>query len=535
MVVEARIAQANGSPAVSAKRYAVVVGVNDYSQTGIGDLSFCVADAEAFYEALVTYCEYDPECVTLLSDNSQEEDRKPTRSNILAAIASMSTNATEEDSILFFFAGHGTRDTNDSYLLTKEFRGSVVADTSIPMDKVNSYLRQPKAKFTMRFFDACHSGRMGTRAAPVGPDIKKHFLVEGEGWLTLAACKEDQFAHESPRLGHGIFSYCLIKGLSGDAATPDGEVTIYSLSTYTITETSDITRDLGLPQTPVLATHLAGNLVLATLPSVRPQDVPQTLVKVEETAIDQLKPTSEKVPQFIDEIRSALLDDPLQLDYVAQSQEEKLARGEILVQKIYEWCQSQKQQYNEQLKKLATITVKRQSIQECPLNLQLAEYIQASKIKQAVGLRLTYKTEQIASKSWPISLGLFNYETREVLDGVRERQGYYESAVELRITTKEPLMPVCAMVVAIIPSAFGLYLLQYSCLSQLDQVQKEYWDSATLSVRTLHAIAFTDKEGTQTLEELQDLYPQLVSFLAQNCSARKTYLQSIGITGQSLL
>ena len=41
--------------------------------------------------------------------------------------------------------------------------------------------------------------------------------------------------------------------------------------------------------------------------------------------------------------------------------------------------------------------------------------------------------------------------------------------------------------------------------------------------------------GVQTLEELQDLYPQLVSFLAQNCSARKTYLQSIGITGQSLL
>ena len=102
MVVEVHPSQANGNTAVSAKRYAVVVGVNDYSQTGIGDLSFCVADAEAFYEALVTYCEYDPECVTFLSDNSQEEDRKPTRSNILAAIASMSTNATEEDSILFF-------------------------------------------------------------------------------------------------------------------------------------------------------------------------------------------------------------------------------------------------------------------------------------------------------------------------------------------------------------------------------------------------------------------------------------------------
>jgi len=533
MVVEARIAQANGHSVVSAKRYAVVVGINDYSQTSIGDLSFCVADAEAIYEALITYCEYDPECVTLLSDNSQEEDRKPSRSNILAAIVAMADNATAEDSILFFFAGHGTRDTSDSYLLTNEFRSSIIADTSIPMDKVNSYLRQPNAKFTMRFFDACHSGRMGTRAAPVGPDIRKHFLVDGEGWMTLAACKEDQVAYESPRHGHGIFSYCLLKGLSGEAATPDGEITLYSLSTYTINEISNITRVLGLPQTPVLATHLAGNLVLATLPSVRPQDVPPALVKVEETTIDQLKPTSEEVPQFIAEIRSVLQDDPLQLDYVAPSQEEKLARGEILVQKVYEWCQLQEQQYNEQLERLATITVKRQSIKNCPLNFQLAEYIEASKIKQAVGLRQTYRTERAKSSIW--QLDFLNYQTHEVLDGISERQGWYESAVELRIMTKNPLMPVCAMVVAIIPSAFGLYLLVYSCLSQLDQVQKEYWDSATLSVRTLHAIPFTDKEGTQTLKELQELFPELISFLAKNCSSRKIHLRNIGITGESLL
>jgi hypothetical protein len=96
-------------------------------------------------------------------------------------------------------------------------------------------------------------------------------------------------------------------------------------------------------------------------------------------------------------------------------------------------------------------------------------------------------------------------------------------------------MPVCAMVIAIIPATFGLYLLRYSCSTLLDQVQKEYWDPATFSVRTLHALPFTNKEGEQTLEELQDLYPQLVSFFAESCSARRAYLQSIGVSGQSLL
>jgi hypothetical protein len=289
-----------------------------------------------------------------------------------------------------------------------------------------------------------------------------------------------------------------------------------------------------LQQTPVTDEHYAGILVLATVRSTPPTQVPLALVKVEETTIDQLKPTPEKIPQFVADIRSTLQNEPLQLDYVAPSQEEKLALGDKLVQKVYHWCEEQERQYREQLQGLVTVTVKHQSIQACPLNLQLAEYIQGSKISRAVGLRRTYRTEQVAPKSWLVAL--YGYETRKVLDGIgEERQGYYESSVMLMIRAQEPLMPVCAMVIAIIPATFGLYLLRYSCSTLLDQVQKEYWDPATFSVRTLHALPFTNKEGEQTLEELQDLYPQLVSFFAESCSARRAYLQSIGVSGQSLL
>lgn len=534
MVVEAQPSQAESRAAVcKSKRYAVVVGVNDYTEADIGSLSFCAADAEAFYDALITYSEYDPACVILFSDGIHASARKPLRSNILAAISDMATRATEDDSILFFFAGHGTRDTKDSYLLTQEFRTSVVADTSIPMNMINNYLRQSKARFIMRFFDACHAGRIGSRGAPAGPDIKKHFLVEGEGWATLSACKEDQYAHEDAVLGHGIFSYCLVKGLSGDAATTGHEVTFHSLSTYTIAKTTDITNELGLPQTPVLESGIAGDQVLTTVYTARPAAIPPALIKVEETTIEQLKPTPEKVPQFVADIRSILQSEPVQQDYIAHSQEEKLARGDKLVQKVCHWCEEQELKYHEQLEGLVTITVKRQSIKTCPLNFQLAEYIQASKIKQVVELMPTYRTELVKPKLWQMSI--YNYETREVMDGISERKGEYESAVTLTIRAKEPLMPVCAMVVAIIPAIFGLYILRYSCSSLLDQLQKEDWDPATFSARTLHAVPFTDEEGTLTLDELQDLYPQLVSFFAENCSARRTYLQTIGVSGQSLI
>ncbi len=308
----------------------------------------------------------------------------------------------------------------------------MVAETSLPMQLINDHMHQSQARFVMRFFDACHSGRIGTRAAPVGPDIKKHFLVEGEGWATLAACKQDQFAHEDPDLGHGIFSYCLVKGLSGAAATQDQEVTLQSLSTYTIAETENITKELGLPQTPVFESGFAGTLVLATVGGPRPDVIPAALVKVEDTALEQLRPTQEKVPQLVADIRSILQDEPLPLEFVAPNQAEKLVRGEQLVAQVYNWCEEQERQYHDQLAGLATITVKHQPLQGCPLNRQLAEYIHKSKIDPAVALQFIYKTEKVETASQPtVALGLYKtYETRQTLEGISERQGYYKSAVE---------------------------------------------------------------------------------------------------------
>ena len=96
----------------------------------------------------------------------------------------------------------------------------------------------------------------------VGPNIGKHFLVEAEGWSTLAACKEDQSAHENFKLGHGIFSYCLVKGLGGEATMPNQPVTLDSLISYTIRHIIEITKDRGLEQTPVTGGYHSGNLAV---------------------------------------------------------------------------------------------------------------------------------------------------------------------------------------------------------------------------------------------------------------------------------
>src|SRR4051812_35995553 len=88
---------------------------------------------------------------------------------------------------------------------------------------------------------------------------------------------------------------------------------------------------------------------------------------------------------------------------------------------------------------------------------------------------------------------------------------------------------------ASMPGRFGLYLLRYSGSTKLGQGQKEYWDTSTFSVRTLHAIPIEDTAELQIIEELKDVYAQLISFFSESSKAREIYLKRIGASGESLI
>ena len=514
-------------------RFAVVVGINDYSGSDPENLTYCTADAEAFYDALLLYCEYELDHVFLFSDGTHPDAKKPLRSDILSSIHYICDRADDKDSILLFFAGHGTRDKKDSYLLTKEYRAEILEQTSIPMSLINDKFLQSRSRFKMRFFDACHSGRMGRRSTLPAPDIKSHFLVEAEGWATLSACKEDQFAHEDPHLGHGIFSYFLIKGLSGSAATDKQEVTLDSLRTYVFAQTSEVTEQLGLIQTPVFDGVQAGTLVMASASKVIQAEITTALERVRDTDIDQIRPTPSKIPEIVTGIRSIFEDEMEERIYVASSQEVKVAFGERLVQTIFRWCKDQESLYSENLKDLVAITVNCKSISSCPLNFQLAQYINDSKIKSAIEWEFKYRTKSVQGPSWFPSV-FYNTTTEQVMNGIGERSGYYTSAVEIIVSPRK-LFPTCTIVIAIIPATFGLYLLRYSCSTSLGLKQMEYWDTSTFSVRTLHAIPIEDKAEASIMEELKDVYAQLISFFSESSKARKIYLRSIGVSGESLI
>jgi uncharacterized caspase-like protein len=97
---------------------------------------------------------------------------------------------------------------------------------------ISQEVKQMSARKILVLLDACKSGSVVTRSIEDRKAMKQ--LARSSGICVLAASTEFQEAGELKELGHGIFTYLLLKGLNG-AAPLNGKgsvVTVISLTGY---------------------------------------------------------------------------------------------------------------------------------------------------------------------------------------------------------------------------------------------------------------------------------------------------------------
>ena len=88
----------------------------------------------------------------------------------------------------------------------------------------------------MFVFDACQSGGMTDFLASRGAAEEKAIaqLARSTGTYWLTASGSEQFAAEFAELGHGLFTYCVLLGLQGqaDGSSKDKKITVKELSSF---------------------------------------------------------------------------------------------------------------------------------------------------------------------------------------------------------------------------------------------------------------------------------------------------------------
>ena len=263
-----------GAPA---RKLAIVIGINTYDDPSIARLKFCVKDAKAVYHELVTHCGYDPTDVLLMHDEFFGEHRHkvPSRVNIERMVKSWLDLAEPDDTVVFFFSGHGfLSGEGRGYLATTDCLQSSLDKTALPTQQLRDLLNGCKAKRRFLILDCCHAAAGGTRGESNEPqqlannfgtldqekkEINQLLLDSAEGLVTLASCMVDQKSREWEEEGLGLFTFFLTKGLRGAAdllGNRDGIVDHQELLNYTQAKVRSTSfKRYGVEQTPVLYPH----------------------------------------------------------------------------------------------------------------------------------------------------------------------------------------------------------------------------------------------------------------------------------------
>jgi len=224
------------------KRWALVIGVDQYADTQITTLGGAANDAKALAGALVRYAGFPSDQVILLSTD-QPAERQPTRGNILRRLSNMASVVPSDGLLLISFAGHGIERGGQAFLLPSDSQVAndvdLLEQTAINVTQMKQRIRKTGVGQVVLILDACRNDPAGRSGAdnPLSAaylrgfnfDVRNH---EVKAFATLYATEVGHRAYEYKEKHQGYFTWELVQGLKGAAANERGEITLGSLVKY---------------------------------------------------------------------------------------------------------------------------------------------------------------------------------------------------------------------------------------------------------------------------------------------------------------
>ena len=232
----------------------LAVGINEYKNPKMS-LSYAKPDAMSFGKLM------DDKASNLFKSIEVYTlyDRDATKEKILSTLDELKDKVHQEDVFIFYYAGHGSMVDNQFYFIPTEtlrlYEASTLNKEAIEAGVLQEKFKHIKALKQLIIMDACQSGGSVELLANRGASEEKAIaqLSRSAGIHVMASAGSEQFAAEFTSLGHGLFTYVLIRALSGEAdgAPKDGKVTIYELKSFIDDQVPEMTRKLkGKPQYP---------------------------------------------------------------------------------------------------------------------------------------------------------------------------------------------------------------------------------------------------------------------------------------------
>jgi caspase domain-containing protein len=226
-----------------AKRFAMVIGVDEYQDTQISKLDGASNDAKSLANALIENGGFPADQVILFTSD-QPPERRPTRGNILRRLSNLQTIVPKDGLLLVSFSGHGMERDRRAYLLPTDAQVNgdlaLLEETAINADVIRNWIHQTGIGQVVMIIDACRnnpSGGRGDASKPLTEAYTRGFNFdvrnrEISAFATLYATEIGQVAYEFKEKKQGYFTWALVEGLKGGAANEQGEITLAGLVKY---------------------------------------------------------------------------------------------------------------------------------------------------------------------------------------------------------------------------------------------------------------------------------------------------------------
>jgi hypothetical protein len=192
------------------RHWAIAVGISQYSY--IESLQYAHRDAESIRNFLTQHSAFEQ--VYYFSDNSPDVTlnegvtipTQPTLANLkrFFQIRFATPFLKPEDTLWFFFSGHGLHYANRDYLLPSDANPENAETSAIPIEDLADHLKRSGTNRIVLIVDACH-----TREQKFG----QGFGTDPIGVTTLFGASFNQTSYEIEALEHGSFAYALLTGL----------------------------------------------------------------------------------------------------------------------------------------------------------------------------------------------------------------------------------------------------------------------------------------------------------------------------------
>jgi WD40 repeat protein len=230
--------------------YILAIGIDQYQDTGV-NLKYAVKDAKDIEEKLKGQAAtlYKPRNIhyMLLTD------KDAIKTNIVDKINELSRVIKPHDGFVFFVAGHGVLLQNQYHMITHDYNGVVNDHSVISSNEIVEMSKKIKSLSQLLIFDTCHAGGVDYIVSGLY-DARMSVLAKKMGLHIYASASDKQSAMDGYK-GNGLFTYTLLDGLNNNKEADknkDGKVTIVGLGEYSKKMTTNISKEIGHSQTPII-------------------------------------------------------------------------------------------------------------------------------------------------------------------------------------------------------------------------------------------------------------------------------------------